>query len=108
MGIRNITFSNDEYYHVFNRGVDKRVIFNTKEQQYFFFRRLFLLNTTNTSKLIANQRSRRKDKEIIANGDQLVSIVAYCLLPNHFHLSLKQKVDNGISQYMQRLGTSYT
>jgi len=108
MGIRNIEFINGEYYHVFNRGVDKRIIFNSKEQQYFFFKRLFLLNTTNTSKLIANQRSRRKDKEIVANGEQLVSVVAYCLLPNHFHLLLKQKVDNGISQFMQRLGTSYT
>jgi REP element-mobilizing transposase RayT len=67
-----------------------------------------LLNSTNTSKLIANQRSKRKDKEILASGDQLVSIVAYCLLPNHFHLLLKQNVDNGISQFMQRLGTSYT
>jgi len=108
MGIRSITFSNDEYYHVFNRGVDKRIIFNTKEQQYFFFRRLFLLNTVNTSKLIANQRSKKKDKEIVAKGEELVSIVAYCLLPNHFHLLLKQNVDNGISQFMQRLGTSYT
>jgi REP element-mobilizing transposase RayT len=108
MGIRNITFTNGEYYHVFNRGVDKRVIFNSKEQQYFFFRRLFLLNTTDTSKIIANQRSRRKDKEIVAEGERLVSIVAYCLLPNHFHLLLKQNVDNGISQFMQRLGTSYT
>jgi REP element-mobilizing transposase RayT len=93
---------------VFNRGVDKRSIFTTQAQQYFFFRRLFLLNSTNTSKIIANQRSKRKDKEIVASGDQLVSIVAYCLLPNHFHLLLRQNVDQGISKFMQRLGTSYT
>jgi REP element-mobilizing transposase RayT len=108
MGIRNITFANGEYYHVFNRGVDKRIIYNTKEQQYFFFKRLQLLNTTDNRKYIANKRSRYKDKLIVADGDKLVSIVAYCLLPNHFHLLLKQKVDNGISQFMQRLGTSYT
>jgi len=46
MGIRNIEFSNGEYYHVFNRGVDKRIVFNSKEQQEFFFNRLRLLNTT--------------------------------------------------------------
>ena len=108
MGIRSITFANGEYYHVFNRGVDKRIIYNTKEQQYFFFKRLQLLNTTDNRKYIANKRSRYKDKLIVADGDKLVSIVAYCLLPNHFHLLLKQKVDNGISQFMQRLGTSYT
>ncbi len=108
MGIRNIEFSNGEYYHVFNRGVDKRIIFNTKEQQEFFFNRVKLLNTTDSRKYIANKRSRYKDKTIIASGDQLVSIVAYCLLPNHYHLLLRQEIDNGISQFMQRLGTSYT
>ncbi len=36
MGIRNIEFVNGEYYHVFNRGVDKRNIFTTQVQQYFF------------------------------------------------------------------------
>jgi len=108
MGIRNIEFANGEYYHVFNRGVDKRIVFNSKEQQEFFFNRLRLLNTTDSRKYIANKRSRYKDKLITADGDQLVSIVAFCLLPNHYHLLLKQEVDNGISQFMQRLGTSYT
>ncbi|WP_428087556.1 transposase [Candidatus Thioglobus sp.] len=108
MGIRNIEFANGEYYHVFNRGVDKRIIFNTKAQQTFFFNRLWLLNTTDNRKYIANKRSRYKDQLVAAQGDQLVSIVAYCLLPNHYHLLLKQEVDNGISQFMQRLGTSYT
>ena len=108
MGIRNIDFVNGEYYHVFNRGVDKRNIFSTKEHQEFFFNRLKLLNTTDNRKYIANKRSRYKDKVIVADGDQLVSIVAYCLLPNHYHLLLRQEVDGGISQFMQRLGTSYT
>lgn len=108
MGIRNVTFTNGEYYHVFNRGVDKRIIFNNSEQQNFFFKRLKLLNTTDSRKYIANKRSRYKDQEIVTDGKELVSIVAYCLLPNHYHLLLKQLADNGISQFMQRLGTSYT
>jgi len=108
MGIRNIDFVNGEYFHVFNRGVDKRNIFSTNEHQEFFFNRLRLLNTTDSRKYIANKRSRYKDKIIVADGDQLVSIVAYCLLPNHYHLLLIQEVNDGISQFMQRLGTSYT
>jgi len=39
---------------------------------------------------------------------KLVSIIAYCLLPNHFHLVLKQESKDGISKFMQKLGTSYT
>ncbi|WPE17544.1 transposase [Candidatus Thioglobus autotrophicus] len=108
MSIRNIEFVNGEYYHVFNRGVDKRSIFSNKSQQAFFFNRLQLLNTTDNTKYFNNQRNKHKDKDINGIGEQLVSIVAYSLLPNHYHLLLKQEVDNGISQFMQRLGTSYT
>ena len=108
MSIRTIQFTNNEYYHVFNRGVDKRIIFNTQEQQAYFLSRLRLLNTTDSRKYITNKRSRYKNKEILGEGESLVSIVAYCLLPNHFHLLIKQNVDNGISQFMQRLGTAYT
>ena len=67
-----------------------------------------LLNSTDSRKYITNKRSRFKNKEVLGEGEDLVSIVAYCLLPNHFHLLLKQNVDNGISQFMQRLGTAYT
>ncbi len=108
MSIRNIEFVNGEYYHVFNRGVDKRIIFNNKSQQDFFFKRLQLLNTTDSSKYFNNQRNKHKDQDINGEGDQLVSVIAYSLLPNHYHLLLKQEVDNGISSFMQRLGTSYT
>ncbi|MDC9715475.1 MAG: transposase [Gammaproteobacteria bacterium] len=93
---------------MFNRGVDKRIIFNNNEQQDFFFRRLKALNTTDSRKYIANKRNRLKGEIIITDGEELVSIVAYCLLPNHFHLLLRQNVERGISQFMQRLGTSYT
>jgi len=108
MSIRTIQFTNNEYYHVFNRGVDKRIIFNTQEQQAYFMSRLQLLNSTDSRKYITNKRSRFKNKDILGEGEDLVSIVAYCLLPNHYHLLLKQNVDNGISQFMQRLGTAYT
>jgi len=108
MGIRNIEFVNGEYYHVFNRGVDKRNIFTTQVQQYFFFNRLKILNSIDNSKRFNNQRNYQPDRNISGQGDRLVSIVAYCLLPNHYHLLLKQNVDNGISKFMQRLGTSYT
>jgi REP element-mobilizing transposase RayT len=108
MGIRNIEFVNGEYYHVFNRGVDKRSIFTTKAQQYFFFNRLKMLNSSDNSKKFNNQRNYQKGKEVYGDGNELVSVVAYCLLPNHYHLLVKQRVDNGISSFMQRLGTSYT
>jgi len=41
-------------------------------------------------------------------GKKLVDIVAYCLNPNHFHLLLLQKLENGVPKFMHRLGTGYT
>ncbi|SMN02108.1 hypothetical protein SPONL_516 [uncultured Candidatus Thioglobus sp.] len=109
MSVRKTQFVNDEYYHVFNRGVDKRVIFKSKDQQYFFFRRLRDLNDIDSSIAAKTIRNEMKLPDTGKDSrEKLVSIVAYCLLPNHYHLLLKQEVDNGISRFMQRLGTSYT
>ena len=89
---------------MFNRGVDKRSIYSNKEQLYYFFKSLYLLNTTDQS---SGQSLTRKSL-VSEDNVELVSIVAYALLPNHFHLLLKQEVDDGIAKFMQKLGTSYT
>ncbi len=107
MAKRKIQFVNDDYYHVFNRGVDKRDIFTDKEELYFFFNRLHDLNSTDQSTKLKDVRKRNRNEPTFGEGDRLVKVVAYCLLPNHFHLLLKQTKDDGISKYMQRLGTSY-
>ena len=107
MGIRKIQFVNGEYYHIFNRGVDKRTIYESKEDLYYFFTRLATLNTTDNSTHSKDKRKNIKNEIILDNGDELVSIVAYCLLPNHFHLILKQQSEDGVSKFMQRIGTSY-
>ncbi len=107
MSVRKITFVNDGYYHVFNRGVDKRVVFTDRDELNFFLNRLSDLNSVDTSNALKSKRYRLKGELALADTEKLVSIVAYCVLPNHFHLLLKQKTDDGISKFMQRLGTSY-
>ncbi|WXT99656.1 MAG: hypothetical protein Ctma_0360 [Catillopecten margaritatus gill symbiont] len=109
MSSRKIPFENEEYYHVFNRGVDKRIVFTDKQELDFFFSRLSALNNTVADMTGRNhRRSNYTGKARVEESEGLVSVVAYCLLPNHFHLLLKQNVDQGISKFMQRLGTSYT
>jgi len=44
----------------------------------------------------------------IDRGETLVEIGAYCLMPNHFHLLMKEKVENGISRFMEKLLTAYS
>lgn len=109
MSIRKIAFTKDQYYHVFNRGVDKRTIFENRDDLLYFFKRLNDLNVDDMNPYLRLKRMRKSNKTSIdLNKHKLVSIVSYCLLPNHFHLVLKQECEGGISKFMQRLGTSYT
>ena len=102
MPSRNIVkqFSDDQYYHVYNRGVEKRKIF-TDEQDYTVF--IGLIKKYLTGEAPADSKNRHKFKHL---GDD-VSIMSYCLMANHFHLLLHQKSDAGISQFMRKLNTGY-
>lgn len=105
--MRKEPFANEHYYHVYNRGVEKRTIFIDESDYYRFLGYLIVFNDTN--KYHANPG--RNLKALIAeaqNRKPLVDILAYCLMPNHFHLLLKQRVDNGIPIFLQRLGVGYT
>ena len=109
MSTRKNKFVKGQYYHVFNRGVDKRTIFETQDDLFYFFKRLIDLNTLDINNKLKSKRFYKSGKVFKEpNNDVLVSIVAYCLLPNHFHLILKQESEGGISKFMQKLGTSYT
>ncbi|WP_162262089.1 transposase [Bathymodiolus septemdierum thioautotrophic gill symbiont] len=94
MSIRKVELVNKEYYHVFNRGVERRDIFIDSEDLQFFFNGLLIFNKVDTS-------------PFTQSPEKFVDIVAYCLLPNHFHLLLRQVSDEGISRFMQKLCTSY-
>jgi len=96
----------DTFHHVFNRGVDKRVVFLDDADRSLFVGLLALLNNTVT---IRPSLSPDLNEELDASEkDPLVSIVAFCLMPNHYHLLLYELTEGGISKFMQRLGTAYT
>lgn len=102
MSIRPFIFSQDEHYHCYNRGVDKRTIFED-QQDYIYF--LTLLRHFNTSEVVGNLRLLKNKPQI----DPPVTILSYCLLPNHYHLLLRCNNDQeGFSKYMQRVGGGYT
>jgi len=97
---------NDKYYHVYNRGVDKRQIFQNESDYYRFLAGMIIFNDiqnkanlTKTLKEALNEADKRK---------KIVDIIAYCLMPNHFHLILKQCVDGGIPLFLKKLGIGYT
>jgi len=119
--MRNITFANDEYFHIFNRGVDKQDIFLDDEDFWKFFDGLRDLNNTtyyedrmNALGLYPRQCKAlgalqfKELRSFLAEREKVVEIISYSLNPNHFHLILKQLVDKGVSYLMHKLGWSYT
>lgn len=108
MAMRKTAFALDEWYHCYNRGVDKRVVFQDKQDYYRFLEQLYLANSV--SPLHRGNIRKRKFTEVLQTPRQnpLVAIGAFCLMPNHYHLVLKEIVEGGITRFMQKLGTAYT
>jgi putative transposase len=99
-----------EFYHVYNRGTDKRKIFLSEKDRERFLALLYLANGTNPVRM---DNLRQQGFTLLALGEldrgvPLVDIGAYCLMPNHFHLLLQEKEEGGISRFMQKLTTGYT
>lgn len=92
-----------EFYHIFNRGVDKRKIFQNVQDLERFFVCMKVFNTVQPVGSLY-EHSFQDDVE----QKPLVRFVAYCLLPNHFHFILEQVVDGGISEFMKRIQGGYT
>lgn len=112
--MRNIKIAPGEYYHIFNRGVNKQLIFHeTTDWARFLFLILHFQSP------VIFQNIGRPTKEFVKhsvfniNSDEIikkryVELTAFCLMPNHFHLIVKEVEEGGISQYMQRVLNSYT
>lgn len=105
MSTRILEFSLDEYYHIYNRGVDKRVIFVDEADHERFVKLLYTANS-DTSIYLSDREGWPISK--IQRGKSLVAIGAWCLMPNHFHILLKEVGENGISMFMQKLLSGYS
>ena len=107
MSKRKEDFYIGEYYHIFNRGVDKRKIFLDKGDLYYFFDAIQISNRKGKIQN-SNNKGRKKEKERAKKDEKIVEIISYCLLPNHFHFILKEITEGGISKFMSKLGGSYS
>ena len=110
--MRKEIFATGEYYHIYNRGVDKRTVF---EDEYDFLRFLKSMEEFNTIDPIGSlyEKSFKKDTypqlgNRVSKSENLVEIIAYCLNPNHYHFLVKQVSDKGIEKFMHKVGLGYT
>ena len=92
-----------EHYHVYNRGAHKAPIFSDPSDYDRFWALLYIANTS--KRLVF--RLIQGDVFSIEKPDTLVNIFAYCLMPNHFHLGILEKEENGARRFMNKLCTAY-
>jgi putative transposase len=104
MSIRLHSFAVGELYHCYNRGVEKRIVFDDADDFSYFLKGLELYNSENSSQKMRNS-SNTNDTD--SAKVKLVCIHAYCLNKNHFHLILEELAEGGISKFLQKLVTSY-
>ncbi|MEK7136399.1 MAG: transposase [Patescibacteria group bacterium] len=102
---RKEVFAQGEYYHIYNRGVDKRKIFLDDFDYSRFMRMMYVCNSNQA--VIFKDIADIPYQEII-RGDRLVDLGAYCLMPNHFHFLIKERAEGGISMFMKKLFTGYS
>lgn len=107
-------FLKDEYFHVYNRGVDKRKIFFVENDYKHFLLLLRLINTDEYFRIGDLIRSCRINNQPLDNlykevdpASSLVDIVAFCLMPNHFHLVIRGREDGSISKFMAKFSTAF-
>jgi len=107
--MRRDPFVTGEYYHIYNRGVEKREILLCERDYFRFLESMKEFNNTKpVYSLFLHRELKRKGTLDVGHLRELVKIICYCLNPNHFHFILKQTSENGISEFMKRLGGGYT
>lgn len=101
MSQRKQIFAPGEFYHLYNRGTEKRKIFLDKQDYQHFLFLMYICNTTQSLET-------RKIGEMFDRKEQIVDIGTYTLMPNHFHILITERIDGGITKYMRRLMTAYS
>lgn len=108
--MRKTKFATKEFYHIYNRGVDKRDIFMDSNDVARFLVCISIFNTKDPVGSV-HENSFRGNKQLgslAPKSGKLVNFVAYCLNQNHYHFILEPLVDDGIQKFMHRLSTGYT
>jgi hypothetical protein len=109
--MRKTELETGEYYHIYNRGVDKRIIFLDEADIRRFYQSVEEFNTLEPIgsiyehsfvKRLGSEASKSKASKSKPAATTLVSVIAHCANPNHFHLLLRQEAEKGIEKFMRR------
>lgn len=107
--MRKEVFVEGEYYHVYNRGVDRRKIFLDDNDRQRFLHTLYVLNNFSNIPPRFNFHTLEPNDLLEAREKPFVKIVAGCFMPNHFHLVVSPLGEKGsVSKFFHKVGVSYS
>ena len=100
-------------YHIFNRGLDRRLTFTNKREYQRALAALSFYSYTSSSFRLSwfiklSPKKQKEKYDLLKSQKPRVTIMSYCLMPNHFHILVKQEKDHGISKFLGDFQNSYT
>jgi len=111
------TYISDGFYHIYNRGVEKRIIFNNRQDYKVFFNYLKLYLCPKKELIGEIKEDKNLTEEEIArkiiiisglnNFYKRIELLCFNLMPNHFHLVIRQKDSNDMELFIRSLLTKY-
>lgn len=110
---RRIYLANDQVYHVFNRSVEKIPIFTNAREYKRFIQLMDYYRYTDATQSYSNFLSmsqKERDKRLLDLREQSACygyIHGFCLMNNHFHILMKQAIDNGVHIYLRKVQNAY-
>ena len=105
--IRKTNFAPNEWYHCYTRSIDKRPVFITPQDYNRFLEAMYLSNNTRPIERSGLYRPSHTDFFELERHHPIVVIGAYSIMPNHFHILLKELTEGGVVKFMRKLGTSF-
>ncbi len=107
MAYSQTIFANQQIYHIYNRGVDKRTTFLDKRDY-----RRFIESIDYYRMKTPPVRFSLKDRPSLTTkthqDSPLVTLLSFCIMPNHFHLLVRQIEEKGVTNFISKLSNSYT
>ena len=116
---RKEIFENGEIYHITIRRIGKELLFEDIDDYYRGIFSIYEFNTIEWVEIRERRRIRRQIKKMAKTSDfpdavikdsrdKLVEILAFCFMPNHIHLLVRQLKEGGISKFMNKFGSGYS
>lgn len=106
------SYLQNSYYHIYNRGVEKRKIFKDEEDYKVFlsYLKTYLEPPKEKEKLEVriNNTIFKGLRRPLNNYSKEIDLISYCLMPNHFHILIYQKGERAMEYFMRSIGTKYS